>query len=62
MKQYKEEFVWNDFINKLKNNKEKINIKDNNKMIIDSSDDENNKIYIHKNNSLYIDNNMIIDD
>ena len=62
MKQYKEEFVWNDFINKLKNNKEKINIKDNNKMIIDSSDDENNKIYIHKNNSLYINNNMIIDD
>ena len=40
MKEYQEKFIWNNFINKLKEDfKEKIN--QINEMIIDSSDEEN---------------------
>lgn len=71
MKEYKERFIWNNFINKLKENyKEKIsgNL---NEMIIDSSDgddiNKNNEEMMPNYNSLYNetfmdDNDMILDD
>jgi len=71
MKEYKEKFIWNKFINKLKEDfKEKIsgNL---NEMIIDSSDGEdinrNNEEMMPNYNSLYNenfldDNDMILDD
>jgi ribosomal protein S17E len=71
MKEYKERFIWNKFINKLKEDF-KENISGNlNEMIIDSSDGEdinrNNEEMMPKYNSLYNenfldDNDMILDD
>ena len=70
MKEYQEKFIWNNFINKLKEDfKEKIN--QINEMIIDSSDEENfngnNEEMMPNYNSLYNeafmdDNDMILDD
>jgi len=71
MKEYKEKFIWNKFLDKLKNiptGKVNKNIVE---MIIDSSDEENidgNNIEVMPNyNSLYNetfmdDNDMILDD
>lgn len=72
MKEYKEKFIWNDFINKLKENnvKEKYN-RNINEMIVDSSEEEiiggNNEEAMPNYNSLYNDtflddNDMILDD
>ena len=71
MKEYKERFIWNKFINKLKEDfKEKIS-RNLNEMLIDSSDEEdinrNNEEMMPKYNSLYNenfldDNDMILDD
>ena len=71
MKEYKEKFIWNKFLDKLKNiSKDKIN-KNIVEMIVDSSDEENidgNNIEMMPNyNSLYNetfmdDNDMILDD
>ena len=71
MKEYKERFIWNKFINKLKEDfKEKIS-RNLNEMLIDSSDEEdinrNNEEMMPNYNSLYNenfldDNDMILDD
>jgi hypothetical protein len=71
MKEYKERFIWNKFINKLKEDF-KENISGNlNEMIIDSSDGDeinrNNEEMMPNYNSLYNenfldDNDMILDD
>lgn len=71
MKEYKERFIWNKLINKLKEDfTEKIS-RNLNEMIIDSSDGEdinrNNEEMMPKYNSLYNenfldDNDMILDD
>ncbi len=73
MKEYKDKFIWNNFINKLKEN----NIKEKNnrnmtEMIVDSSEEEeiidgNNEEPMPNYNSLYNDtflddNDMILDD
>ena len=69
MKEYKEKFIWNKFIEKLKKDiKEKINKinKEISDMIIDSSDEDNGDT-MPKYNSLYNDNflddnDMILDE
>ena len=71
MKEYKEKFIWNNFLEKLRDiSGEKIN-KNIAEMIVDSSDEENidgNNIEMMPNyNSLYNetfmdDNDMILDD
>ena len=72
MKEYKERFIWNKLINKLKEDfKEKIS-RNLNEMLIDSSDDgddinRNNEEMMPNYNSLYNenfldDNDMILDD
>ena len=72
MKEYKERFIWNKLINKLKEDfTEKIS-RNLNEMLIDSSDDgddinRNNEEMMPKYNSLYNenfldDNDMILDD
>ena len=71
MQRYKEKFVWNEFIEKLKKDmKDKIN-KDLSEMIIDSSDEDDlcgnnngempnyNPLY---NDNFFDDNDMILDD
>ena len=66
MQEYKEKFIWNKFIEKLKKDmKEKIN-KELSEMIIDS-DEEDNEGAMPKYNSLYNDNffddnDMILDE
>ncbi len=72
MKEYKDKFIWNTFINQLKENnineKKNINITE---MIVDSSEEEiidgNNEESMPNYNSLYNDtflddNDMILDD
>ena len=72
MKEYKERFIWNKFIDKVKEDfKEKIS-RNLNEMLIDSSDDgddinRNNEEMMPNYNSLYNenfldDNDMILDD
>jgi hypothetical protein len=71
MKEYKERFIWNNFINNLKEDfKEKIT-RNLNEMLIDSSDGDdinrNNEEMMPNYNSLYNenfldDNDMILDD
>ena len=69
MQEYKEKFIWNKFIEKIKKDS-KINIniikKEINEMTIDSNDEENGE-EMPKYNSLYNDNffddnDMILDD
>ena len=71
MKEYKEKFIWNKFLEKLREKKKKKINKNIAEMIVDSSDEENidgNNIEMMPNyNSLYNetfmdDNDMILDD
>ena len=69
MQEYKEKFIWNKFIEKMKKEmKEKVNKinKEISEMIIDSSEEENgndmpkyNSLY---NDNFFDDNDMILDD
>jgi hypothetical protein len=69
MQEYKEKFIWNKFIEKMKKDmKEKVNKinKEISEMIIDSSEEENGNVML-KYNSLYNANflniiNMILED